>query len=155
MYKNLQAFILLILIGLLTACAGIPLTEPEAPKVSVACLRLVKAKLSEQTYRLRLRFKNPNSFPLPIAGMNFHLYINDKKFTSGMSKQSMTIPAFGEQFLDIEIVSNLMDIVEGLQDWKRTLKNSKLNYRLVGSVRIMGWAPQIPFEHEALSWRNL
>lgn len=156
MYRFFQPIITIIFIGLLASCAGIPLTKPEAPQVSVAGFRLVKANLLEQNYQLKLRLKNPNSFPMPISALNFQLFLNDKEFTKGTNKQPVTIPALGETVLELEFVSNLMDIVDGWRDWKNALTNRKFDYLLSGGVSLANWAPQIPFKDEGeISLENL
>jgi len=139
MYKFFQTFILL---ALLTACANNPFIQTLSPQVSLADFRVTKMGLLEQNYRLRLRLKNPNSFPLPIMGMDYQLYLNDQEFAKGTNKQSLTIPAMGENLLDIEVTSNLMRTI-GSKMFKR-----KFNYRLSGNINIMAGAPPIPFEYQ-------
>jgi len=148
MYKILQTSILLMLITLMMGCAGV-ITKPEPPKVSIAGFKLLKVKVFEQQYQLRLRLKNPNAFPLPLSNLNFQLYLNDKEFTSGKSKQATTIPALGEAVIEIEVASNLMDIFKGWGDWKEIFKSHQnFNYRLFGTLNIVDWAPSIPFERK-------
>ncbi len=147
MYKF---FYILIFISVLSSCTILNLNsmmKPEPPKISVETLEVVKTGWQEQHFKLRLRVKNPNSFPLSFASMNFKLYLNNKQFTTGESKPNMTLPAFGEQCLAINIVSNLSDIFYGFKGLKKTFKERQLNYRIVGNVTIWKGTPQIPFEH--------
>jgi LEA14-like dessication related protein len=144
MYKFFQAFILL---GLLTACAHNAIIQTLSPQISLADFRIAKMGLLEQNYRIRLRIKNPNSFPLPIMGMTYQLHLNDQEFAKGANKQSLTIPALGENFLDIEVTSNLMRTIGEWSDWAKVFKRH-FNYRLSGSVNIMEGAPSIPFEYQ-------
>ena len=147
MYKF---FSILIFISFLSSCAILNLNsmiKPEPPQIRVKSLELVKSGLQEQHFKLRLHVKNPNAFPLSFASMNFKLYINKKQFTTGKTNKNYTLPAFGGQCLSINIVSNLMDILGGWKDWKKALKERKLNYRIVGNVTIWKGTPEIPFEH--------
>jgi len=134
----------------LSSCAALNLNsmiKPEPPKISVRSLEVVKLGWPKQHFKIRLRVKNPNAFPLSFANMNFKLYLNKKQFTTGKSNPNVTLSAFGEQCLSINIVSNLMDILGGWKDWKKAIKGRQLNYRIVGNVTIWEGTPQIPFEH--------
>jgi len=146
MYKFLQPIILLLFLALLAACANSPL-KTISPQVSLTDFRLVNMGLLEQKYRLRLSLKNPNPFPLPIASLNYQLNINDQEFTKGVSNQAITVPASGEEFLDIDVASNLMRIVGQLSGLK-SLLNRNFNYNLAGGISVMEGAPQIPFEYK-------
>jgi LEA14-like dessication related protein len=121
--------------------------KPEPPKISVKSLEVVKSGWPKQHFKLRLHVKNPNAFPLSFASLNFKLYINKKQFATGDSNPDTTLPAFGEQCLSINIVSNLMDVLDGWKDWKKAIKERNFNYRIVGNVTIWEGTPQIPFEH--------
>lgn len=153
MSKLIQPFALLILVFLLLACTNLPI-KPATPKISLADFRLLNLGLLEQNYRLRLRLNNPNPFPLPITQFNYQVRINEQEFTQGKSNQAITIPALGEQFLDIDVTSNLMRLMGQWQDWK-TLLNRQFRYQLVGGVNVVDWAPQLPFDYQgevALFW---
>ena len=152
-YRPIRKVLLFILVILLAGCAGIPI-QPVSPQISLADFKIKNLGLFEQNYLLRLRLKNPNPFPLPITSLNYQLHINDKEFTRGVSNQAITLPASGEEFLDIEVVSNLMRIIEEWRDWK-TVLDRNFNYQLAGGVSVLDWAPQIPFEYKGdvkLSW---
>lgn len=146
MQKFFHSSIIFILIGLLTACANVPL-QTVSPQVSLADFKLLNMGLMKQDYRLKLRLQNPNSFPLPISGMNYQLRLNDKEFTHGESKQAVTIPASGEEFLEIDVASNLMRILDEWKDWK-AIFNRNFDYRLSGNLSVLNGGPQIPFEYK-------
>lgn len=69
---------------LLNACATL-MQQFDPPYGNLAGLELKELGLLEQRYLLKLRVQNPNSVPLPIAGMNYDLAINNKKFARGVS----------------------------------------------------------------------
>jgi LEA14-like dessication related protein len=138
----------LFLLSLLSACVGMPMVETISPKVSIADFKVKNLGVLEQNYQLRLQIKNPNPFPLPISGMDYKLLLNDKEFTHGESSQGVTIPASGEEFLDLEVKSNLMKVVE---DWKNfgdwsSLFNRRFSYQLKGNVSVMEGTPLLPFD---------
>jgi LEA14-like dessication related protein len=145
-----RLFYILIVISLLGSCSTLNLNsmiKPEPPQIKVASLKIVKSDWPKQHFKLKLHVKNTNAFPLSFASMNFQLYLNKKQFTTGKSNPDVTLPAFGEQFLTINIISDLMEIFDSWKDWKQVLKERQLNYKIVGNVTIWKGTPQIPFEH--------
>lgn len=153
MSRLIQYGFLLLLAFLLIACTNLPI-KPITPQISLADFRLLNLGLLEQNYRLRLRLNNPNPFPLPVTQVNYQVRINEQEFTQGKSNQAITIPALGEEFLDIDVTSNLLRLMGQWQDWKTLLKR-RFRYQLVGSVNVVDWAPQLPFDYQgevALFW---
>ena len=131
---------------LMSGCAGIH-TRAEAPSISLSNLEILKVGLLEQRYRLKLRIQNPNDFALPISGMKYQLDINDQKFANGVSRQAVTIPAFGEGMMDVEVFSNFGRIMEqfsGLASGRM----QKVSYRLFGSVSMAHSVVKLPFEYK-------
>jgi len=145
--------LLLLFTILLTACAGTPLRYL-SPDVSLTGFKVHKVNLFEQVYKLQLQVKNPNAFVLPISGIEYALYLNDKEFIRRVNSYSMMIPAQGEHALEIEVVSNLAQVFEQWQEWKN-LFNQNFRYRLTGGIRISEWSPLVPFERQGeitLKW---
>ncbi|HAI70114.1 MAG TPA: hypothetical protein DCM38_11860 [Gammaproteobacteria bacterium] len=140
---NISKTILLLFLGLLTACANMPTSLDQAkPEVSVADFK----QISAEKYRIKLRLKNPNPVPIPVTGLNYKLQINDKEFAEGESKESITIPASGEEFLEVDVASNLKSFLGGGVDAVTTLFKRQVNYRLSGNLSISDSVPQFPFE---------
>ncbi|NOQ37216.1 MAG: hypothetical protein GQ569_15205 [Methylococcaceae bacterium] len=144
----MRLIIFFIALLTLTACANTPFAslKPIAPEISLNNFQLVKMGLSEQTYRLRLLIKNPNSFALPIQNLNYQLFINNQSFAKGLSDKPVTIPALGEGYLETDINSNIMDVVDGFGQWFSLAKRS-LDYRITGDVGVSSFAIPIPFQY--------
>jgi LEA14-like dessication related protein len=145
----------LILSGLLTACAGMPL-QPFAPQISVTNFSIAEIGLLEQNFLLQLHLKNPNPFPLPITNLDYVLYLNDQEFTRGLTEQAIMLPALGEAALDLKIVSNLWRIVEQWRNWQSSFSR-QFNYRLTGGVNVVNGAAKIPYEYKGsvtLTWNK-
>lgn len=119
---------------------------PLSPEVSLKNFSLVKMGLSEQTYRLRLHVKNPNSFPLPIQMLNYQLFLNNKSFAKGSNNKPVTIPALGSGYIETNVNSNIADVVEGWQEWFSLAKRT-LNYRITGDVGVSNFAIPVPFQY--------
>lgn len=119
---------------------------PVAPEISLKNFELLKLGLSEQTYRLRLYIKNPNSFPLPIQTLNYQLFLNNKSFATGSNNNPVTIPALGDGYIETDVNSNIADVIEGWQQWFSLAKRS-LDYRISGNVGVSSLAIPIPFQY--------
>ncbi len=150
MPKILTRSFFLILIGLQTACVNNPVIDVMktlSPKVTIADFRVLNMGFFEQNYMLQLRIKNPNSFALPIAGLNYQLDINDQEFANGSSNKAITIPANGEKLLNLNFTSNFMRIVEKWTDWATIFKN-KFKYHLHGGMNLVEGVAPLPFEYK-------
>ncbi len=132
--------------ALLAGCAHL-LQHPEAPHVTVADLRPVQMGLFEQRFRLQLRIQNPNDFALPIDGMEYQLDINDQPFAQGVSAEEVSIPAYGEELVDVEVVSTLGGFLQQLRKLQAG-KLQTLNYRLEGKVALQGYLSKLPFVYQ-------
>ncbi len=140
------SFCLLLMAVLLSACAGL-YPRPDPPNVTLAGLRVVEMGLFEQRYRLRLRIQNPNAFALPIRGMDYELTLNDREFARGVSRQYVTVPAFGEEVLEVDVISNLGELIEQLQDLGAG-RVYTLSYGLSGGISLANRAIKIPFDYQ-------
>ena len=151
MPKILTRLFIIAIVGLLAACVNNPILnnvmKTLSPEVTVADFRLLNMGILEQNYVLQLRIKNPNSFSLPIAGLNYQFDINDQEFANGTSDKAITIPANGENLLDLKFTSNLMRVVEKWTDWT-TIFNNNFKYGLSGNINFVNDAPSLPFEYK-------
>lgn len=129
----------------LAACTA--LTErPDPPHVTLAGLQLTDVNLFEQRYRLTLRVQNPNAVDLPVEGMSYELFVNDREFARGVSPRAVTVPAYGEALMEVDVVSSLANVVAQLQDLGQ--ERETISYRLEGGVSLRGLPGKIPFSHE-------
>lgn len=124
-----------LLAALLWTCAGLP-PGAEPPQVTLSDVRLVDATLLEQTYRLRLRLKNPNPFDIRVEGLQYTLEMNGRNFASGVSNQRLTVPELGSAQVDVDAVSNLANIYRQITALQRP--KDALTYRMRGVLYIQG-----------------
>lgn len=129
----------------LTGCAVLP-SGIETPHVSLNNLQLLDMTLLEQRYAVTLRVQNPNPVPLPVSGMNFQLDINDTEFGRGVSNDTVTVPAYGEALVEIQLVSNLMRIFHQIRALESG-KGQSLRYRLSGGLSLASRLGKLPFEY--------
>ncbi len=129
---------------LLVSCASV-MKKPEPPRVGIAGLEILEVGLLEQRYLLSLRLQNPNDFALDINGMDYEVFLNDRSFAHGVNHNPVTLPAFGEDVLEVEVVSSLSNLLEQIRGLE-TGYNQPLSYRILGGVKINSWPVKIPFE---------
>ncbi len=145
---NRRSFISAVLVAgplVLGACASLP-RKPEPPRVSLIGLNLLSMELFEQRYQVRLRLKNPNDFELPVRGMDFRLDINGEAFADGVSNQTVTVPAFGEEVVELEVSSNLLQVFRQLQSLQQK-RAPGLAYRITGRVAVGSYGQRLPFDY--------
>jgi LEA14-like dessication related protein len=130
---------------LVGACASLT-GRPQPPRVSLIGLSLVSVGLFEQRYQVRLRLKNPNDFELPVRGMDFRLDINGEAFAEGLSNQSVTVPAFSEEVVELEVSSSLLQVFRQLQSLQQSGAPG-LAYRVSGHVAVGSYARRLPFDY--------
>ena len=127
----LNAAFAALLIGL-TGCGGLP-RKIEPPSVSLSDVRLVDMNLLEQTFAIKLRVQNPNAFDIPIRGLTYALELNGSEVAHGVNDQSVTFPALGEQFVEVNATTNLSNILTQLGELARNGVNAR--YRVRGNFR--------------------
>ena len=133
-------------IGLLLAgCAG--LGKPlEAPRVSLADIRVEDFTGFETVFQIQLRVINTNDVDLKVKGIEALLEINGQPFATGVSNTPVKIPSFGTELVTVAVYSSVIKMfksVYGLQEAE------ELKYRLNGKVRVAGdnaLATTLPFE---------
>jgi LEA14-like dessication related protein len=135
-----------LLTALLAGCAG-PGAYREPPRVSLVSIQPSELGVFEQRYGLQLRILNPNDTALPVEGMHYSLQINDREFAYGVSRQPVSIPAYGEALLDVDVVSNLLGVLQQLQE-ANTGKRESLKYRLSGSLSLKNHRGKLPFDYQ-------
>ena len=81
-------------------CAGVT-SSIKPPHVNIADLRIKDVKPLETAFQVELRIVNPNDLALTIKGIECDLELNDQKFGSGVSGETITIPAFGTDLVSV------------------------------------------------------
>ncbi len=136
---------LILAAGVLAGCAGV-YRSLEPPRVTLADLQPLEMKLFEQRYALQLRVQNPNPYDLPITGMDFKLRLNDADFASGVSRTDVTVPAYGEKLVDVEVTSTLVSLMRQLRDMGKADRQS-FSYGITGHIRVAGRLITVPFAY--------
>lgn len=136
----------LLVIAVCAGCAGTgKISEP--PYITLSNINLLNMGVFEQRYRIRMRIQNPNDVAIPIDGMSYHIFINDKDFARGVSNKSVIIPEFGEEVVEIEAVSDMTSILRQFQEFTAG-GIQKVSYRLTGKARLANRMRKLPFEYK-------
>ena len=139
--KLLSGFVLMV--GL-AACSALT-SKPESPRVTLVGLKLVSVELLEQRYQVSLRVKNPNAFELPVRGIDFRLDINSQAFADGVSSQPVDVPAYGENVIELEVSSNLLQVFRQFQLLQES-ESPGFEYRISGSMATGVYGQKLPFD---------
>ncbi len=137
---------LLVCAALLLAGCATTGTYPEQPRVSLVSIQPKNMTLLEQRYGLQLRILNPNETAIPLEGLNYSLEINGREFAYGVSRQDVSIPAFGEALLDVDMVSNLLNVMQQVQEMSNE-QPDVLRYRLSGKLSLSNSLLKLPFDY--------
>lgn len=133
----LRAFLAAGLLVLATSCAT-PLVDFDEPTVELVGLRPLPAEGLEARFGLRLRVQNPNTKALPIEGLAYQVYLREKKVLSGVSSQPVTIPAYGEEIVELEAGVGMLGSLALLRDLMAEPPDSGLPYRLETKLSLGG-----------------
>ena len=132
----------------LLSCSGLT-SKPESPRVSLVGLKLVSVELLEQRYQVSLRIKNPNTFALPIRGIDFQLELNGQTFADGVSNHAVEVPAFGENVIELEVSSNLLQVLQQLQSLEES-RTPAFEYRISGKMLTGVYGQKLPFDYSGV-----
>ena len=128
-------FIALVGILMTSGCATLSGINP--PRVNISNVVPQDVTLFEQKFLVQLRVQNPNDFNLEVKGMTFDLDLNGKSFATGLSNKQVTIPRFGSEVVDVEMISGTTGILrqlKGLTGGVTGNASPKFTYRLRGKV---------------------
>lgn len=136
-----------ILAGVALTLAGCAALQPklEAPAVAVNSVKVMPGQGLNVRFLIGLHVKNPNAIPLPIHGVNYTVALSGQP-VSGNTQNQPTIPAHGEQDVEIEAVADLMN---GLSLANSLLSNplqQEVPYAVKASVDVGAFLPNIPVQ---------
>ena len=128
---------ILLLVLSVTLLAGCATFRPDPPEVRLADLSIDRIGLFEQRYRLGLRMRNPNDRELDVESLRFDLILAGRAFADGVSTEGFSLPAGGEERVEVVVRSDLGSVLDLLSDWVEG--DRALPYRLSGTARLADW----------------
>jgi LEA14-like dessication related protein len=126
-----------LLVLLMSGCVSMGISR-DSVRVTVSDIQIVEATLLEQLYRVTLRVQNRTDRPISVNGGSFDLEINGRDFASGVSDQAVTIAAFGDQQIDVRMVSTVFGVVRLVQGFQ-SREGEPLAYSISGSLSTGGF----------------
>ena len=132
------------LLMLLSGCSVLR-GQLETPQVSLSNVSLVNAGLIEQTFRLTLRVRNPNDVPIPVKGLDYSVRLSGNDFARGLTPRDFTLPAGGEELVDVDVTTNLLDVGRQLLSIIES-QQSNVDYEVTGKLRVdLPFVNSLPF----------
>ena len=132
MNKKYSRWSLIVLVLFLLGCAALFETM-ERPRINIANVVPRDIKLFEQVFDLELRIQNPNDTPLEVNGLAFELELNDKRFATGVSNQSLVIDRLSSDVIHVQAITTLVGFLRQVAEYQQT-KDPRVTYRIKGSI---------------------
>ena len=132
--NTLKAIVLGGLLWGLSGCSSWVGSNFVAPRVELANVEVIRARLLEQEFMLRFRIHNPNDYSLPVRGLKYRVKLNELQLAEGETSQWLSIPAGATEYYDVPVHTNL---------WRRMKyvvrllekPDRPINYQLQGELR--------------------
>jgi LEA14-like dessication related protein len=127
------------------AAAGLWLaTRLAPPDVKLRYLRPERLAAGRQTFRVGLRLDNPNPIPLPILGMTYRLWLNEREIASGNSHPQQRVPRRGSADIEVLLSADAGHLARTLP--RLALTPQPWRYRIEGDVSVLPRL-RLPYRH--------
>jgi len=126
------ALCLLIFLSGFARCSGLFQTL-ERPRINIANITVKEIKLFEQVFDLELRIQNPNDLSLAINGLAFEMEINEKRFATGVSNQSVTIDRLSSAVIHVQAITTFWGFLQQVAEYQQT-RTPRVTYRVKGTI---------------------
>jgi LEA14-like dessication related protein len=134
MIKTIGLTLLLVITTLLSGCSTWVSSRFQDPQVQLLSVEVVRAKLVEQEFLLKIRIDNPNSVSLPVRSLNYSVTLDNVLLAQGESREWFNVPAHGRHTFELPVQTNLW------RHMRRVIKmlekpESPIAYTFTGSVQ--------------------
>jgi len=102
---------------------------------------------NRQTFIVSLKVKNPNDRTLPINGATYALELEGHEIANGSGDLDRQIPAFGEEVVDVEVNTQLLDLLRKVPELALT-GGGRWDYRISGILKLAGGYLPVPFSYD-------
>ncbi len=125
---------LVAMIMALSSCSNGIKGVAEPPQISVYNVRMAGLSILERSANavIALRIKNPNSFSIPLRGLDYGLSLNNIKVAEGSVEKNLTITGHEDRIIEIPISFKLGSLIKAVPD---VLRTRKFTYDLSGHTR--------------------
>lgn len=136
--RFLQITVIAVLIGLVQACANLPIGQFDEPEVELLALEPIASQGLEARFLMRLRIVNPNDIALDVEGMAYEVFIRDSKILTGVSNEPLRVEAYGESVAELEVAAGMLNSLALLRDLMSNPPDGGLPYRLNAKISRKG-----------------
>ena len=127
---------LILVLGVLGACASLPENLIEKPDVELSDVGIMGLGFNSQTFLLSLAIRNPNPFPLPINHISFGVKLAGQRFASGETASNVSVPARGYAEFAISVELDLLGTAPQLLSIVRESRRRDIPYVLEGELGV-------------------
>jgi LEA14-like dessication related protein len=106
----------------------------QEPEFSIVSIAVVQAELINTRFKVRVKIRNPNPFPVTLSSFSYELYGSGYLWAGGRKKKLFDIPGNGETEDNLFLVTNFMDTHRSLLDQVIAMRN--VRYRFTGEAEI-------------------
>ncbi len=135
----------LISLALVAGCSG-PLSKPLLePQVQVRDLEITDATLGGIDAIVTLDINNPNDVRLGASGLSYELFVAGNQIVSGQDDQSISVPAFGSETIELPVRLSYFGLIETLPE---VLRTGRADYTVKGNIKTANFNHAIPFNKQ-------
>jgi LEA14-like dessication related protein len=113
-------------------CATFQRCEPV--QVIMAGVEPLPGQELELRMLVKLRIQNPNDLPVNYNGVSVQMDVQGKRFATGVSDASGSIPRYGETIVSVPVSLSTFQIVRQVIGMMTSEKQGKLAYELSGKL---------------------
>jgi LEA14-like dessication related protein len=128
------ALLVLLIFGMLLHEGCATLQRREAIQVIIAGVEPLQSEELELRMLVKLRIQNPNDLPLDFNGVSVRMDVQGKRFGTGVSGVSGSVPRFGEMIIDVPVSISLFGIARQAFDVMADKNRGRLAYEMSGKL---------------------
>ena len=129
-----SALLLLLAFGVLLfgGCASLQGREPI--QVIIAGVEPLQGEGLELRMLVKLRIQNPNDLPLDFNGVSVQMDVQGKRFATGVSDASGTVPRFGETIVKVPVSISVFRVARQAIGVMTDEYRGKIAYEMTGKL---------------------
>jgi LEA14-like dessication related protein len=128
------ALLVLLIFGMLLHEGCATLQRREAIQVIIAGVEPLQSEQLELRMLVKLRIQNPNDLPLDFNGVSVRMDVQGKRFGTGVSDVSGSVPRFGETIIDVPVSISLFGVARQVFDVMADKNRGRLAYEMSGKL---------------------
>lgn len=132
MAQKLAFYSVLLSLLLSFGCSGIAKKPLVEPKVQVRDFEITDVSLLGIDGKVTLRVDNPNEIRLSASGLSYTMSISGSEILTGQDDQSIAIPAFGSEEIELPMRLSYLALLETLPE---VMQSGVADYKVTGRIK--------------------